>query len=274
MSGGFELFDGDTKMRITNGARTVFTTDGTLINLLPPAYDLNTTLTVAFPDIVKDFQYNWRHGFDYTAPPGGTKMVAFDSFCVCNLTARPQEYETESTIVAAPAGADIFVGKVTLTRTAAPSHTWNSVAIQPKQPTGVAIPFISGSLLMEAEVGLARAFSIFVSGGNLRLNIEQSVCTAPGGWGLYGTAFHWLSNPNDGGGGEHVYGSAPGLPILQVSTVNVPAVAMEADIFSWNWDQRTRYGVGANQCPLPNYASYNYSSTYSVALTGSFGRRS
>lgn len=268
---GFELFDGDTKMRITNGGRTVFTTDGTLINLLPPAYDLNTTLTVAFPDIVKDFQYNWRHGFDYTSGGGG--LVAFDSFCVCNLTARPQEYETESTIVAAPAGADIFVGKVTLTRTGAPSHTWNSVAIQPKQPTGVAIPFISGSLLMEAEVGLARAFSIFVSGGNLRLNVEQSVCTAPGGWGLYGSAFNWLS-PADGGGGEHVYGAAAGLPILQVSTNNVAAQSEAADLFNRRWDQRTRYGVGANQCALPNYASYNYSSTYSVALTGSFGRRS
>lgn len=271
---GFELFDGDTKMRITNGSRTVFTTDGTLINLLPPAYDLNTTVTVSFPDIVKDFMYNWRHGFDYTNPPGGTKMVAFDSFCVCHLTARPQEYEVESTIIAAPPGADIFVGKVVLTRTAAPSHTWNGVAIQPKQAMGVSIPFISGSLLMEAEVGIARACSIFVCGGNLRLNVEQSVSTPPGGWGLYGTAFHHISNPNDGGGGENVYGAAPGLSIIQVSTVNVPAVAMEADLFSWNWDQRTRYGVGANQCPLPDYASYNYSSTYSVALTGSFGRRS
>ncbi|WP_449395596.1 hypothetical protein [Devosia riboflavina] len=268
---GFELFDGDTKMRITNGSRTVFTTDGTLINLLPPAYDLNTTLTVAFPDIVKDFQYNWRHGFDYTALGD---RVAFDSFCVCNLTARPQEYEVESTIVAAPPGADIFVGRLSLARTLAPTHSWNGVAIQPKQPMGVHIPFVSGSLLIEAEVGIARAFSIFVSGGNLRLNIEQSVCTAPGGWGLYGTAFHHISNPNDGGGGENVYGAAPGIPIIQVSTVNVAAVSMDADLFSWNWDQRTRYGVGANQCPLPNYASYNYSSTYQVNLTGSFGRRS
>ena len=267
---GFELFDGNTKMRITNGSRTVFTTDGTLINLLPPAYDISTTLWVAFPDINKDYQYNWRHGFDYTALP--TKMVAFDSFCVCNLTALPQEYEAESTIAAAPAGADIFVGQLALARTVAPSHTWNGVTIQPKQPTGVSIPFVSGSLLMEAEVGLARAFSIFVAGGNLRLNVEQSVCKAPGGWGLYGSAFNWLS-PADGGGGENVYGSVAGLPILQVSTNNVAAQAEAADLFNRRWDQRTRIGF-PNACPLPNWASYNYSSTYQVNLTGSFGRRS
>lgn len=268
---GFELFNSDTKMRITNGSRTVFTTDGTLINLLPPAYDISLTFPFSFPDILKDFQYNWRHGFDYTSGGGG--LVAFDSACFCLLTALPQEYETESNIAVAPTGADIFVGKLVLSRTAAPSHQWNGVSIQPKQPMGVWIPFVSGSLLLEAEVGLARACSIFVSGGMLKFNVEHSVSTPPGGWGLYGGAFNWLA-PADGGGGENVFGAAAGLPIIQNSVVNVPAQSEAADLFNRRWDQRTRYGVGANQCPLPVYSAYNYSSTYQLTVTGSFGRRS
>lgn len=269
---GIELFSANSKMRITNGLRTVFTTDGTLINLLPPAYDISLTFPFTFPDITKDFQYNWRHGFDYTSGGGG--MVAFDSFCVCNLTARPQEFEQQTDIATVPTGADIFVGRLALSRTAAPSHTWNGLAIAPKQPMDAWIPFVSGSLLLEAEVGLARACSIFVNSGMLKFNWQHSVATPPGGYGaVYGTAFNWLA-PTDGGGGEHVYGSAPGIPIIQVSTVNVPAVSEAADLFNRRWDQRTRYSVGANQCPLPNYASYNYSSTYQITVTGSFGRRS
>lgn len=268
---GFELFDDETKMRITLGSRTVFTTDGTLINLLPPAFDISVTTPISFPDILKDFHYNWRHGFDYTSGGGG--LVAFDSACFCNLTALPQEFQNQADIATAPVGADIFVGKLILTRTHAPSHTWNGVAIQPKQPQGLQIPFVSGSLLLEAEVGLTRACSIFVSGGLLKLNWQQSVSTPPGGWVLYGSAFNWLA-PADGGGGENVFGSAAGLPILQVSTVNVPAVSEAADLFNRRWDQRTRYGVGANQCPLPSYGSYDYGSTYQITVTGSFGRRS
>lgn len=266
---GFELFDGDTKMRILYGSRTVLTTDGVMVNLLPPGYDINASFNIVFPDINKDYYYSWRHLFDYTALGNS---VAYDSSCSTWLTALPQEFADETNIVAAPPGADIFIGKIKLNRTAAPSHTWNGQDLTPLQPMNVEIPFVSGSLLMECSIGLTRAFSVYVSGGFLKLHRQHSVSTAPGGWGMFGGSFNYLS-PADGGGGENVFGSTAGIPVVQFDLVNVPSAVRTADLFSDPYDARTRRG-GPNQCAIPNPSSYNFSSTYQAILTGSFGRRS
>lgn len=266
---GFELFDGDTKMRITYDDRTVMTTDGTLINLLPPEYDISETFNIVFPDIVKDYLYNWRHIFSYTSLG---EMVGYDSGCTTMLTACPQEFDQTTNIVSSPPDADIFVGAIRLTRTVAPSHNWAEVEIEPLPPMGVEIPFISGSVLVETALGMARAFSIYVDGGFLKLNRQHSVSTAPGGWDFYGTQFNNL-NPQSGGGGENVNGGTRGIPILHRQTVNVPSFQQNASLLSPPYDGRTRRG-GPAACEIPNPSAYNYGSTYQAILTGSFGRRS
>lgn len=267
---GFELFDGDTKMRVTYGARTVLTTDGTLINLLPPSEDISETFNIVFPDFSKDYVYNWRHLFSYSSLGG---QVAYNSACATALSTPPQSFAQETVIRAAPSGTDFFVGQITINRTVAPSHTWNAATIQPLQPMGVSIPFVSGSLLIEAVFGMARAFSIYVSGGQLRLHRQQSVSTPPGGWGIYGTQFNTF-NPQNGGGGENVNGGNAGIPVLQVdSRSNVANVIPFNIATNPAYDQRSRRG-GPNACTIPNPSNYNYGSTYQATLTGSFGRRS
>src|SRR5690606_3521006 len=116
---GFELFDGDTKMRVTEGARTVFTTDGTLINLLPDIVSL--TFDIVFPDFTKNYLYNWQHVFSYTSLGNS---VGYDSSCNTQLTVPKQDFSQETNLAAVPAGADIFIGSISLTRTTAPTHTW------------------------------------------------------------------------------------------------------------------------------------------------------
>ncbi|KKB09414.1 hypothetical protein [Devosia chinhatensis] len=270
---GLELFDGDTKIRITYGARTVFTTDGTLINLLPQSMDISETFNVVFPDFSKDYVYNWRHVFSYSSL---ANAVGYQSGCATALTIPKQDFAQETTIVAAPADADIFVGRIQLTRTSAPSNQWNGENIDPLQPMGVSIPFISGSLLMEAKFGMARACSIYVSGGALKLHRQQSVSEPPSGWGIYGTEFIYTAAAS-GSGGENVNGGTPGMPVLQIdSRVSAP-YQETAGLFADQYSERSRRGytgVGANVCTIPNPASYNYGSTYQAVLTGSFGRRS
>lgn len=265
---GFELFDGDTKMRITEGSRTVFTTDGTLINLLPPEDDISLSFSIAFPDFTKDFLYNWLHEFSWNSGP---QLVGMISGCATQLTIPEQNFAAESNLVAAPADADIFVGKILLNRTTAPSHTWNADTIDPIQPMNSQIPFISGSLLMEAQIGMVRACSIYVSGGQLKLHRQQSISTPPGGWGIYGTSFVVFS-PASGSGGENVYGSQAGIPVHAIQSLNTGSKTYPRNSAP-PYDEEARYGVGVSQCSVST-SGFNYASAYSATLVGSFGRRS
>lgn len=262
---GFELFDGDTKMRITEGSRVVLTTDGTLINLLPTS--VNLSFNIVYPDFTKDYLYNWRHRFDYTSLGN---MVGYDSGCITQQTVPKQDFSDEINLIAAPAGADIFIGTIVLNRTIAPTHTWNAVSIAPLQPTGVGIPLVSGSLLMEAAFGMVRACSIYVSSGQLKLHRQQSVSEPPGGWGLFGDGFNYF-NPASGGGGENVFGSVAGIPVIGIDVRDVDSVTVPAGISAPVYDARTRRG-GIAACSTT--LTTNYSSTYSATLTGAFGRRS
>lgn len=272
---GFELFNGDTEMRIVDGARTVFTTEGVLINLLPDEDQISLSFNVVMPNFTLDFLYNWQHRFDYNSTAG---LVGQDSACSSAVTAPPQEYSVETDLADAPIGADIFVGHILLNRTTAPTHTWNAATINPLQPMNVQIPFVSGSLLLEAQVGMARAMSIYVVPnsnpslpGKLKLHRQQSVSTPPGGWGVYGTSYEPFP-PSSGSGGENVFGSQAGIPIHVLNTVNVGSKTYDY-LDGPPYDQETRYGVGPYQCSVDT-SGFNYSSTYSTQLVGSFGRRS
>jgi len=189
------------------------------------------------------------------------------------LTIIKQDFSDEINLMAAPASSDIFVGAIVMNRTNAPSHSWGGSSIDPLQPMGVKIPFISGSLQVEAEFGMARAFSIYVSGGQLKRHRQQSVSEPPGGWNaVYGDMFDYTSGYQYSGGGENVYGSNPGISV-QLAHTTLLTQFFRAPFPPLFRDERARIS-GLQPCPLPNPASYDYSSTYQVTLTGAFGRRS
>ncbi|WP_297105120.1 hypothetical protein [uncultured Devosia sp.] len=263
MSDGFSIVDG--QIVIEKDGRIVSTTDGTLVNLLPEAYDFESTINVVFPDFTKDYAYNWQWANDYNVG-----LVAQDNACATAISVPAQEWSSETDLADAPTGADIFVGRVRINRTVAPSHTWGSNAIELVQPSNVWIPF-SGSLLMEAEVGMARAFSLYLSGGKLKLHRQQSVSVPPGGWGSYGGAgFNWTA-PADSNGGEWVYGTSPGIPVVEIETKNSPGTIEDADMFAPLYKTTHRRG-GSDACSTS--LSTNFSSTYQVEVVGKFGRRS
>jgi len=266
---GFELYNGNQDFRVVDGSRTVLTTQGMLVNLLPPAYDISMTFDVAFPDFAKDYRYQWQHLFE--GPVGG--QVRYNSGALTELTIIKQEADAETNLMASPSNTDIFVGSIVMNRTNSPSHSWGGSSIDPLQPMGKKISFVSGSLQVEAEFGMARVFSIYVSGGQLKLHWEQSVSEPPGGWNsVYGVIFDYTSGYQYNGGGENVYGSNPGISV-QLAHTKLCTQFFRAPFPPMYYDERARRG-GAEPCALPNPSDYDYSSTYQVTLTGAFGRRS
>lgn len=269
MSGSFSIDDG--QIVITNGARTVATTDGTLINLTPDTSDYEDTISVAFPDFTKDYAYNWWWISDYSSL---ANQYGMDNGCVSSISIPAQEWSDTTVLASAPAGADFAAIMIKINRTTAPANDWggNSIDVLPKQ--GEWIPF-SGSVLVEAEVGMARAFSIYLDGGNLVLHRQQSVSVPPGGWGLYGNQSggnpQALAN-DDARGGEWVYGTAQGIPV-HVIQVRSDAGYQDTATFPFppNYPRTNRRGQ-ANACSLT--ATTNYSSTYTVDVVARFGRRS
>ena len=262
---GFSVESGE--IVITNGSRTVQTTDGTMVNLLPGAYDVNTSATLAFPDFTKDYGYNWW----FTVQSGGGSMWGLDEGCTTVLTIPAQEYQTETVLQAVPAGMDFFLARIRLTQTVAPTAAWAGSAVTPLPITGQWMPF-SGSVLMEAEIGMARAMSIYIKpnanpalAGELVLHKQQSVSTPPGGFGAYG------SSPTGFGartGGEWVVGSTGGIPVLVLDQRDT------APVISPNSFPSQQYRIGnVNACGLSSFG-IGYASTYTVEIQGAFGRRS
>lgn len=185
-----------------------------------------------------------------------------------------QDWQQETDLADAPAGADIFEALVRINRTAAPSHSWGGNSIDFVQPSNVWVPF-TGSMLMEAEVGMARAFSLYLSGGKLKLHRQQSVSVPPGGWGAYGGPAWSEFSPSSGNGGEWVYGSQPGLPVVTIQTRNsAPTEYSSSGTFPpFAPDYKETHRRGGSEACSTSMAT-NYSSTYQVEIRGKFGRRS
>jgi len=255
---GFSVEDG--KIIFTYGSRTVTTTDGTLVNLLPASYDVSTSASVVFADFAKDYAYNWW----FTVQKAPDSKWGLDEGCRTALTIPPMEFSQETILQSVPAGVDFFLARVRLTRTVAPTHAWAGSSVTPLPIMGQWVPF-SGSVLMEAELGMARAMSIYISGGNLVLHRQQSVSTPPGGFGQYGAAAEGFGERS---GGEWVVSSSGGIPVLLLDTRDVDT-AISTNSFP---NQQTRRGNG-NAC-ITSAPGVSYASTYTVEIEGAFGRRS
>lgn len=273
-TGSFGIDPVTGQFTVKYGSRTVQTTGGTLVCLLPTLHSF-AGRTVTFPDPPKDWIYAWRGRNDYGFNPSPSEPDSYaqSQVAVTFFTRTPQEYESAQTLMAAPDGADFFVGFVKLTRTTAPSHTWSQRDLLPLQKEGQWIPWM-GSGLMEAGVGLARAMHLVIEGGSLKLVAEQSVGPPTGGashtWGHYPSIF---VSGNDREGGIFEYDVAAGQ-IVWWST-DSPYGKSASRIVDTDFSPGqfiTLQRTGSN--PTSTTDPTNYQSIYSVDVKGYFGRRS
>lgn len=268
MSGSFAIESGQIVIR--NGSRVVSTTDGTLVNLLPSAYDYAASVTVTYPDFQKDYVYRWWWQNDYNFTFETAQRA---NSCLTSISAVPQLFDDTTTLAAAPAGADFFAARVRINRTTAPSHGWvnnDTIVVLPIQNQW--IPFF-GSVLLEAGIGMARAMSIYIDGGNLVLRRQQSVSVAAGGFGTFGQT---PSTSQSRSGGENVRGSADGIPVGPLRDTKGPTIDTasgfpDAALHVGSARQTNRRGQ-SDACVFTD--NTNYTSVYQVEIQGAFGRRS
>lgn len=268
MTGSFSVEGG--KIVITNDGRTVSTTDGTLVNFLttPQNYNVNAV----YPDAAKAGVYSWTGR--YIKVSANLRVMVWGTY---GVGAVPQEYSFDYNLGAAPAGADIFLGRISLSRTVSPTHNWGSRPLTPLIPQGVYMP-INGSLMVEQGFGIARAMSVYISGGSLILNVQHSVSVGSGGyrsWGPQEAPFPPPAGNVDGSGGRNDYdGGTP--PLLVYSPTTSPGRKFtdfqnpggaEATVY-YTWHRRDGNDPAVYSDPT------NFSSTYAVNVQGRFGRRS
>lgn len=248
------------RIRFENNSRIVATTDGTLVCVLPTLQTFAPGLT--FGDFSKDICYFWTGS---VRDPGGGPQQA--QSCSCMITALPEETVTDTVLMAAPAGADFFIGRVKISRTTAPSHTWmgRTLGVLPVQSQWMPIPG-SFSALLESEINVSRAMHIFITGGNLVLRKEQSVGPAPGGYGTFPVLTDALLYHHRG---SLTFLTTAGTPVYLRDQKQVGYVAGGSVITG---SSTTFQRTGASPCATSDVT--NYSSIYTVDIEGRFGRRS
>lgn len=277
MSGSMRYESGELVIR--NGSRATFTTAGDLVQFLTTEQTYSASL--AFPDVPKGELYGAAYDIDYTAGGGGPSQYGYDIINVAGVGARPQEWSNTITLGSVPSGAEVFIGRATLSRTVAPSHGWVNGTISPRVPMGVGIQ-ITGSFTLEQELGFGRGLSIYIADGSaarpgtpgqLVAHIQQSVGPACGGAGVWGT----LIAPNqDSIGGENVFPSGGGILVYQNPsapyTNSISGTTFAADYYAPGGlldivASMLRGGSSAAVYSDPT----NYASTYSLTVQGRFG---
>ncbi len=257
---GFDIDPDTNRMSIINDSRTVTTTEGTLICLLPTVYSF-LGQTVTFPDFSKDIAYIHTQDLDSNFE----FFFSFGEGCSVFITAIPQELSTKTTLMAAPAGADFFIGHVRLSRTTAPASTWQqeTIGVLPVQNQWINTAG-AFSTLVEAQWGMARAFHIYIdSSNNLVIERQQSVGTAAGGYGS------WQGPISQGyrGSGSIVARTTQGMPIFARAGAKARGY-----IGTNNPQVEYRINNGSSSCASSDVT--NYTSVYTVDVVGRFGRRS
>src|SRR5690606_38391456 len=111
-----------------------------------------------YPDVPKGEIYLFAYDVDYSSLAAGYGYTFTNASCV---GAQPQEWESQLVLGSAPDGADIFWGKVSLTRTVNPSHSWGDESLTPRVVQGQYMQ-ITGSMLLEQARGLSRVLSVFI----------------------------------------------------------------------------------------------------------------
>lgn len=254
--------------------RRAITTDGTLLQFLTQEQVFSRSIT--FPDADKvrldAFRYSVaRNGGGFRAV-GNTRAV---------VGAHPQEWSEEVVLGDAPKGADLFVGRVELTRTKAPTHPWIGQSIIPFLPQGMQIQVNGGSMIVEAVAGLARAMTIDVVGGKLMLHMQHSVGPGAGNFGSFGTmppAAPRVNGEFAGGENRSASGRAA-MPVFWRDSAPYYKEFERAITGTSTVDGDTVASfANSHRVGNANAAAYDdptdYSSIYSLTVRGRFGRRS
>ena len=272
-------------MTIVKGGRTVFTTAGRLVTGLPSGYDYVATATLTFPDFSsKGWLYNWRWKSVGTGGTNSSASNVGDSY----VKIPKQDTSSTTTLVAAPSSlVNLFMPKIRIARTTAPSHTWlgNTIAVKP--PSNVWIPY-TGSVLLEEQPGMARAFTLRITGGNLVMEQQQSVSQPP----------YWAINANGTANGVMYYGdtgvssgagqggewaidntAVSGLPVYNIDHQNPAAIVVIGGGLTNSSRRTSGTGgapngafVGANAASITDPT--NYRSIYSIEIAGKYARAS
>jgi len=257
---------------ITDGSRTVATTEGTLLQFLTD--EQTFTANINYPNATKTRLYQFQ--YQIQRAPGNEFFAIRIARSV--VGAKPQEWAETVVLGAAPAGADLFVGRVSMTRTIAPSHTWMTQNISPVIPQGVFMPTDGGSIIVEAAAGIARAMTIDVQGGNLVARLQHSVGPPAGNFRQIGTmppeAPDTSIPPNHiNSGAENIAVNGAGLPVWWTDTAPYYLNEGAANPFGGtaSYCNRVRYG-GSEQ--VSHTDPTNYATRYAITVKGRFGRRS
>ena|SRR6218665_1076527 len=265
-------------LRITYGSRIVTTTGGTLICLSPTLQTFSKT--ISYPDGGKDVSYAWQQyrQWVYTLTDDGyknrfrviqTAQVAF--------TRLAEETGTTQNLMTVPTGADFFAAQIRLTRTTTPTHPWFDTTLVPRQKTGSWIPW-NGSGLIESSLGLVRLLHLYIDGGQLKLDTQQSIM---GPAGSYGTANNvaWGSSNSTQTSREFRVNSTNGLPVW-TSTANPyrKTQTYDSGFTDFGPPSLSSNATAGLRINGNNEASRvdptNYASAYTCEVRGWFGKRS
>lgn len=178
---GLKIADG--AMKIFDGTRTTFTTDGTLVNLLPESYDLNLSdINLNFPDFTKSDAYYWSGG--HTVVIGGTDRRS--EGCSTSITVIPQNWNNFSSPVilgASPSSLIDFIDILVYPRRINTPSNWMGAAIPIPIAQNQWTDMGGGSsVLLEQALGMSRSASCVLQDGNVVLLGQQSVANAPTGY--------------------------------------------------------------------------------------------
>lgn len=259
------------RIEIGKNGRRVATTNGTLVNMLTT----NTTIsgrTLDYPDVTKDWLYQWVHSESHDPV---NERWAKSNTGTSYISAVPQKFATNDVLMAMPAGADFFAGRLRLRRTLAPADIWIDETLDVLPIENQWIPFMGAvSVLLEAGQGFKRMLHVFVNGSNVLIRREQSVSVAPAGIG----AFTIQNDPFAKEAGTYEVGAAAGIPVKRRATAstNRPSSASSggADLPTGATAtplQDRRYGHSAD---VPVNDNSNYRSVYSIDFVLRAGRRS
>lgn len=244
---GFEIVG--SKMVITQGARTAFTTDGTLVNLLPPAYDIATgPVDLGWPGFTKDCAYFYQ-GFN-----DGTTTAEFaQSF----TSIPPQEWSNAAAPIVlgnVPSHQVDFIDvQVNLSRIVNPSIMYNA-QVPKVLPEGVWMD-MSGTAIVEMAFGMGRLFDVVIEAGQVRVILRQSFMAAPNAWKTSDGG-----DIRDGGYGWSFNGQR-GMPVQEIAVFPRSMVA-----------NRTRMRLGSNHLAYSDAS--DFSSVWRAYFKIAFGRKS
>lgn len=281
MTKGFEI--NSYGFKIWNEDRIVFDTTGELINVSNAEY-INS-FSAVFPDAQKNAIRLWSYSVEYRALV--TPPYLWECYGMAAVGAQNQEWSNIIDLGPAPSGANMFLGKAQITRTVSPTTTWAGTPLDAPPFNGQWVP-INGSMILEQALGISRAMSIYIADGsptkpgtigNLVAFLQHSVSNRMGGYRQWGTQLVPANTTTSGGENQWTGPNTTGFSVYFPPTDGSSPAAKSSAATTSNFTGGTnsvaagyrRHRWDGTDPPVYSDPT-NYSSTYSVNLSGRFAR--